>query len=218
MENNQPQQTDVFNNIKDPFSKVAEVSTIIAGKEEENKIIEPEINLNPFEGNTNLVSQVQSEENQNNTEPKNNNANISPLVSNNPLYIEAHSQNQNLFSNIKTDSNISSENNNNDTNLNNLEKKLQNMNMEDNKKIFGETTESIINNSQNKNETNNKINNQSNNNMVDDEEEEKINFASKIEGFNTNQNQQHISVPSLTGILAQENMNNNNNNINNQNI
>ena len=51
-----------------------------------------------------------------------------------------------------------------------------------------------------------------------DDEEEKINFTSKIEGFNANQNQQHISVPSLSGILAKENMNNNNNNNNNQNI
>ena len=54
--------------------------------------------------------------------------------------------------------------------------------------------------------------------MAYDEEEEKIDFASKIESFNTNQNknQQHISVPSFTDIISKEKMNNDNNN-NNQN-
>ena len=179
-----------------------------------------EINKDPFAGNTTIGTILQPDVNQNKNKPKNNNINNSPLVSNNPLYIEAHNQNQNLPSNIQTNSNISSQNNNNDNNIiNNVENQFQNMSIGNSQKPFGDTTESIINNSQQSNEMNNNINkNQSNNNMAYDEEEEKIDFASKIESFNTNQNQQHISVPSLTDIISQENMNKNNNNNNNQNV
>lgn len=67
------------------------------------------------------------------------------------------------------------------------------------------------------NENNNEIQNQSNNNMINDDEEEKIEFASKIQPFNQNENQPNIKVPSLTQIIANE-INKNDNNDNNGNI
>ena len=217
LESSQQQNNDLNDNV-DPFSKVEEVSTIIP-KKEQNILNDSEINNDPFA--TKIDTIIQSDINLNNNEQKNDNKNISPLVSNNPLYIEAHNnQNQNLLNNIQTDSNISSQDNNNDNNIiNNVENQFKNISIGNNQNVFGETTESIINDSQKLNENNNNINqNQSNNNMAYDEEEEKIDFASKIESFNTNQNknQQHISVPSFTDIISKEKMNNDNNN-NNQN-
>ena len=190
LESSQQQNND-FNNV-DSFANVNEVNTIIP-KKEENIINESEINIDPFAGKTKIDTIIQSEINQNNNESKNNNINISPLVSNNPLYIEANNQNQNLISNINKDSNISSQENNN--NINNVENQFQNMSIGNSQNLFGNTTESIINNSQKSNEINNSINNnQSNKNMAFDDEEEKINFASKIESFNTSQNQQQIII------------------------
>ena len=217
LESSQQQNNDLNDNV-DPFSNVEEVSTIIP-KKEQNILNNSEINNDPFAGNTKIDTIIQSDINLNNNEQKNDNKNTSPSVSNNPLYIEAHNnQNQNLLNNIQTDSNISSQDNNNDNNIiNNVENQFKNISIGNNQDVFGETTESIINDSQKLNENNNNINqNQSNNNMAYDEEEEKIDFASKIESFNTNQNQQHISVPSFTDIISKEKMNNDNNN-NNQN-
>ena len=201
-ENNQEQNV-AFENIKDPIASLIETNTIIAEKKEENAI-----NLEPFGGNTNIDTLIKSEANQNNNEQINNEIKDS-IQSNNPLYYESHVQND--LNQNKGDINIPQNNNNeNNINVNNVEQQIKNMNL-DNSSLPITTESKIIN------ENNNEIQNQSNNNMINDDEEEKIEFASKIQPFNQNENQPNIKVPSLTQIIANE-INKNDNNDNNGNI
>ena len=164
--------------------------------------------MEPFGGNTNIDTLIKSEANQNNNEQIKNEIKDS-IQSNNPLYYESHVQND--LNQNKGDINIPQKNNNeNNINVNNVEQQIKNMNL-DNSSLPITTESKIIN--ENKNE----IQNQSNNNMINDDEEEKIEFASKIQPFNQNENQPNIKVPSLTQIIANE-INKNDNNDNNGNI
>ena len=164
--------------------------------------------MEPFGGNTNIDTLIKSEANQNNNEQINNEIKDS-IQSNNPLYYESHVQND--LNQNKGDINIPQNNNNeNNINVNNVEQQIKNMNL-DNSSLPITTESKIIN------ENNNEIQNQSNNNMINDDEEEKIEFASKIQPFNQNENQPNIKVPSLTQIIANE-INKNDNNDNNGNI
>ena len=184
-----------------------------------------------FSGNQNPnVNQVN-----NNTSPQNLNNNVSNENNNEqPVENIQLENNEDILDNIAESNTIIAEQPNQDNNIN-----IPNENMDP--FASAKLVDTVIQSSNNQNnniENNNNNNNlqnvnnstepkvnENNNNVNNEEEEENINFASKIEAFNqnengnnqnTNENNQNVNAQNNQNENAQNNQNTNSQNVNNQ--